>query len=355
MVDLHIATACAGIRKDQHVAKHGIPFHLLQHVVPFTVRGFPSYFRLDVMTKYAALRKSIADLLRTFQPDIIHVHGTEYGYGLAALDANVPTVVSLQGIISLIKQVEDNTFYRLQAPIERDVISRAKYFGSRTEWASEFIRELNPSATIYRMDEAVSPVFFENRARTNSNNILFVGSLMRRKGIEDAIEAMASVTRAVPTATLSVVGSGKESYLRLLQQKAEREGVGRNIQWLGSKTSEEIVALHVGSCLLVHPTLIDNSPNTVAEAMVSGLPVVATRVGGIPSMIEHERTGLLVEAWNPQQLAKAIIRLLTHREEAAQFAAKAKVVARDRHDPRIVAEKTVAVYKEILYREGKSG
>jgi glycosyltransferase involved in cell wall biosynthesis len=353
-IDLHIATACAGIREDQHVAKHGISYHLLRHVVPFTVRGFPPYFRLDVVTKYASLRRSVAKLLKTVEPEIVHVHGTEYGYGLAALESDVPAVVSIQGIISRIKQIEDNTFYRLQAPIERDVISRAKYFGSRTEWASEFISGLNPSATVYRMDEAVSPAFFEKRERTNSSNILFVGSLMKRKGIEDAIEAMALVVKAIPTATLSVVGGGKESYLQLLQQKADGLGISKNVLWLGGKTAKDVADLHARSCLLVHPSLIDNSPNTVAEAMVAGLPVVATRVGGVPSMIANEETGILIESHRPEELAEAILRILTDDGLRGRLSTKAKEVAYGRHFPSAVAQQTLSVYNDVLTKQKPS-
>ena len=90
------------------------------------------------------------------EPDLIHVHGTEDEYGLAALDVAVPSIVSIQGIVQLCGHVSPSVFFRLQTPIERGIIRKAKYFGSRTDWANKFIRSLNNTAKIYDLPEAVS-------------------------------------------------------------------------------------------------------------------------------------------------------------------------------------------------------
>ena len=131
-------------------------------------------------------------------------------------------------------------------------------------------------------------------------------------------------------------------------------GTGDHVEWLGSKTVEEIAALHGSSALLIHPSHVDNSPNSVAEAMVSGLSIVASNVGGIPSMIEHAVSGILVEPRNHRQLAEAVILLLHNEAERERLAKKAKEVAREQHLPPRVAEKTVSVYEDIIARETQS-
>ncbi len=85
--------------------------------------------------------------------------------------------------------------------------------------------------------------------------------------------------------------------------------------------------------------------------MASGLPVVASDVGGIPSMIEHGATGLLAEPGNHRQLAEAIIALLDDEAYRKRLAGRAKQVAFERHFPSQVAEKTLNVYREIMARE----
>jgi glycosyltransferase involved in cell wall biosynthesis len=350
-VDLQVITASSGILENQTVTKERITFHVIRHTFPFTARGFPAYMRLDVLTRYAFLRRQVRQILLRLQPDVIHVHGTEYGYGLAALEANTLTIVSIQGIVNLLARVSPSLFYRRQAPFELHVIRTAKYFGSRTAWADSFIRNLNDTATIYDLPEAVDPVFFRMAAAQTNPHILMVGSVLQRKGIEEALRAMSIVVAACPSAKLLVVGEGRPDYLEGLKQHTKSAGIKANVEWLGFKTAHEIAALHAVSAILIHPSYLDNSPNSVAEAMASGLPIIASNVGGIPSMIENGVTGLLVEPRNPRQLAEAIIALLQNEAERKRLARRAKEVACERHLPSKVAEKTLSVYKDIIAKE----
>jgi len=349
-IDLHVITASAGISENQSLAKHGITFHVIRNTFPFTLRGFPPYMRFDVLTRYARLRRQVRQVLLKLQPDLIHVHGTEYGYGLAALETNAPTIVSIQGIVNFLARFSPSIFFRFQAPIELHVIRTAKYFGSRTAWANSFIRNLNHTATIYDLPEAVDPVFFKEAAEPSNPNILMVGSVEQRKGIEEALRAMSIVVAACPSAKLFVVGEGEPDYLEELKQRTKSAGIEANVDWMGFKSAKEVAALHAVSAILIHPTHLDNSPNSVAEAMASGLPVIASNVGGIPSMIENGASGLLVEPRNPRQLAEAITALLYNEAYRKQLAGRAKQLALERHLPSQVAEKTLNAYRDMIAR-----
>jgi glycosyltransferase involved in cell wall biosynthesis len=322
-LDLHIITAAPGIRENQKISKFGMTFHVIRSTFPFTTRGFPEYIPLNVMTRYSALRKQVRNVILSLEPDLIHVHGTEDGYGLAALDVAAPSITSIQGIVQLCGRASPSVFFRLQTPIERYIIRKAKYLGSRTEWANKFIRTLNSTAKIYDLPEAVNEVFFKQRVQESTHNILIVGSVLQRKGLEEALDAMSLIAAKCPSAKLLVVGDGPPRYLEVLKERVRSVGTGNYVEWLGSKTPEEIAALHGSSALLIHPSHIDNSPNSVAEAMASGLAVIASDVGGIPSMIEHGVTGVLVEPRNYHQLAEAVISLLQNKAERARLAKKA--------------------------------
>jgi glycosyltransferase involved in cell wall biosynthesis len=350
-IDLHIITASSGIFENQTVSKDGITFHVIRHTFPFTVRGFPEYMRLDLVTRYARLRRQIKQILVKLQPHLIHVHGTESGYGLAALETNVPTIVSIQGIINSLVRVSPSLSFRLQAPIELNVIRKAKYFGTRTAWASSFIRDLNNTAIIYYLPEAIDHLFFKTSAQHSNPNILIVGSVMQRKGIEDALRAMSIVVAACPSAKLLVVGEGRPDYLEELKKRTRSAGIEANVEWLGFKDAEKVAALHAKAAILIHPSHMDNSPNSVAEAMASGVPVIASDVGGIPSMIENGATGLLIQPENHHQLAEAIMLLLQDEAERKRLASRAKQVALQRHLPSEVAQKTMDVYKDIVAKE----
>lgn len=350
-IDLHVVTATSGISKSQTISRDGITFHVIRHTFPFTTRGFPPYLRLDLLTRYARLRRRITETLISLQPDLVHVHGTEFGYGLTALDCKVPTIISIQGVVNHLARISPTLAFRLQAPIETRVIREAKYFGSRTDWANQFIRTLNPAAIIYDLPEAMHPLFFGHRSEHSNPQLLFVGSVEQRKGIADLLKAMPIVAAECPGITLAVVGGGSKNYSASLKQRARDLGVEANIRWLGSKTTAEVAALHANSMILVHPSHLDNSPNSVAEAMASGLPVIATNVGGIPSMIENGITGLLTPARDYRQLAQAILFLLHNEPERKRMASRAREIALQRHLPSSVAEKTMRIYQDMIARE----
>jgi glycosyltransferase involved in cell wall biosynthesis len=355
-VDLHVITASSAVGRNETVRRNGVTFHVVRHAFPYTCRGFPPYLRLDLWSRYAYLRRQTTRLLKRLQPDLIHVHGTEYGYGLVALDTGLPTIVTMQGIVSRLMQGSPTTANWLQAPIERYVIRNISYFGTRTAWATEFIRSLNKTATVYDLPEAVGEVFFKTAGGSlGQKNILMVGLVHRPKGIEDALEAMRIVLAACPGARLVVVGAGIQKYLGELQRRAEVIGVNGSIDWLGFKTAAEIADLHAQSALLVHPSHLDNSPNSVAEAMASGLPVIASNVGGIPSMIEHNRTGILVAPRSHRELANAMIGLLRSKPDRERLAGAAREVALARHRPAYVAERTLHVYQDIHAKERSGG
>jgi glycosyltransferase involved in cell wall biosynthesis len=353
-IDLHIVAASAAVSANQTVRRNGIEFSVVRHAVPFTCRGFSRHLRLDLWSRYAYLRWQLRRVVQRLQPDVIHVHGTEYGYGLAALDTGVPTIVSIQGIVSLLAQMSPTSAFRLQALIEQRVIANTPYVGCRTEWAADFVRDVNPAATVYQMNEAINDVFFRNSGEpAGTQRIVMVGEIVRRKGVEEAIEAMPLVVSAFPSATLAIVGpGGSESYVDGLKERTRSLGIDANVEWLGFRPASEIAALHAGAVLLIHPSHIDNSPNAVAEAMASGLAVIASKVGGIPSMIEHDVTGLLVEPRSHIHLAEAIIALLRDEPKRRRLAGNARKVALERHLPANTAEQTMRVYRDIIAREG---
>jgi glycosyltransferase involved in cell wall biosynthesis len=112
-----------------------------------------------------------------------------------------------------------------------------------------------------------------------------------------------------------------------------------------------IARLLEGTSVFVLPSLIENSPNSVAEAMCAGLPVVATNVGGIPSMVDDGVTGILVPPRDVGALSSAVIRLLEDRPLRQKIGAAAKERGRRLHAPGVVAQQSVETYREILELE----
>ena len=348
-IQLHIVAEYPGVWGGRTVVRNGITFHICRHAFPMTLRGFPSYLPLDTVTRYIGVRRSIRAVLNEISPDLVHVHGMENGYGLAALDAGFPFVISVQGIIARYIEVEHSLFYRLHRPVETEIVRRSRFFGTRTSWATDFVKEINPSAVCVDMPEAMHPCFFASKgADPSAQRILFVGNIGRRKGVEVLIRSLPTVLAQKPEVRLTIVGTGKREYITRIKRQARALGVDTCIEWKGSKTSEDVARLHAMSSVLALPTLMDNSPNALAEGLVSGLPVVASCVGGIPSMVDNNKTAILVEPGDPMDLAQGLIRLLEDRALAAAIAQNARRAASVRYEPSIVAARTAEAYREVL-------
>ncbi len=125
---------------------------------------------------------------------------------------------------------------------------------------------------------------------------------------EGAIRAFALLRSTYPQARLTLTGTGPE--LGRLQQVAKEKGLADAVHFAGRLDSSQMADLYRSAQLMWNPSLVDNMPNSVLEAMASGVPVVSTNVGGVPFMLSHGRTGMLVEPNDPRALADAAGRVM---------------------------------------------
>jgi len=124
-----------------------------------------------------------------------------------------------------------------------------------------------------------------------------------------AIRALAIVRERVPQAHLILAGIGPEE--ARLKRLAESLNVGNSVRFTGRVETAQMPALYRSVRVSLNPSLVDNMPNSVLEALAVGVPVVSTRVGGVPYIVEHEKTALLVEPGAVASMAEAIVRILT--------------------------------------------
>jgi glycosyltransferase involved in cell wall biosynthesis len=348
-VELHLVTESTRVSSTQCAQKGRIVFHVVKTGIPFLNRGFPPWLPLDILSGF---RANVVRLLKEVQaigPDVVHAHGTEAAYALTAVRTRLPCLISIQGIITEYFKTDPCLRSRIVRHYEQDCVRRARYFTCRTGFDTQFIRSLNPGARIFTIHEAMNPVYFQNEWRVRDvDRLLYVGSLEARKGLDVLLAALKLVLKTKPTTVLTVIGGGDQAPYR---QLCERLQISGNVQFLGFQSAEQIAQHHLESQMFVLPSGNENSPNTLAEAMVSGLPVIASAVGGIPSMVEHGQSGWLVPPRNPAELANAILQLLNDPEQRACLGRAARQRARDRHLPEHVAAQTAEAYQEILKLE----
>ena len=139
--------------------------------------------------------------------------------------------------------------------------------------------------------------------------------------IPTALRAFALVRNALPDVRMTVAGSGPErAALELLSREL---GIEKDVMFCGTRDRDEMAALYRSATVVLNPSRVDNMPNSVLEAMASGVPVVSTNVGGVPFILRDDVTGLMVPAGDPQAMADAVLRLLGNPEIASRIAAAA--------------------------------
>jgi len=348
-IELHIITETAWVSKDYRFYHNRIFFHILRnpYSVPFLRRGFPSRLHLDTYTRYFLNFLNLSGEIKRVNPDIIHVHGTESQYAYCASRiSSRPVLISMQGICGFLKDGIPGMQYREQ--FEVDAIKNSKYFVSRAKISDEYIMGINHHAKLFKIDDICDDMFFDVSRAPQPARLLFAGSVLESKGIEDLLASFAMLRKDFREIKLRIAGHCDESYKNVLKEKYVDYSAGDGISFLGQIDRDAILREYSRADLFVFPSHFETSPNVIMEAMSAGLPIVATKAGGIPDMINDGKTGILVNINAPVQIAEKVKHLLENPELKSRLANAAREFAGQRFREEIVVRKTMGAYKNIL-------
>src|SRR5215208_6471493 len=200
---------------------------------------------------------------------------------------------------------------------------------------------------IHLIPPGVNPSLFEGPfedpfAGIRRPRVLFVGRLAPQKGVSTLVEAAGLLKD--PSAQVLLVGDGPER--KALERDADRLGVGDRLHFVGFLAHERLPAVLSYADLLVLPSLYEELGTVLLEAMWAGLPIVASRTGGIPDVIEDGVNGMLVPPGEPEALARAIDRLLADRDLARQLSEGAQKRVKD-YNWEMLAERILAAYRGV--------
>ena len=178
------------------------------------------------------------------------------------------------------------------------------------------------------------------------------------KGFHYLLEAFSEVLKTYPDATLAVPGRSflsdgaqarlrRGSYEKYLETLAKQWNLTDKIEFLGDLSGEEMKTAYVSANVFVLPSTIENSPNSLGEAMLLGVPCVASDVGGVSSLMCHGSEGRIYQSTAPYMLAYHIQTLFAMGPEAASLGQAARAHAQVTHDPERNLETLLAIYEEI--------
>ncbi len=349
--------------------------------IPRSVSGFG--LKSVVKSLFRSVRRAretsnFSDALATFDPDLIHVHGSEGALSFVNEAEGITIILSIQGIVSvtreyafvglrgrdLLRYLMDSSpvtgrgpgfsylRLRIRAKDEIRTFRRCMFFIGRTGWDRAVQRVLNPQAEYFHCEELLRIPFRDAlwKGPSSSPTIFCISSGDSRKGLLlllDSLSLLPALGRK--GITLRVAGPIKGSPLwPIVRNRVQRNHLDDQVQFLGGIGPEEVAAEMVKASVFVQPSYIENSSNSVCEAMAVGVPVIAAHVGGIPSLLTHGSEGLLFSPGDRFSLAEMISRVFADPELATELARRARAIAGERHDPESAAAKLASIYSEVI-------
>lgn len=325
-------------------------------VKKLTVRGVSCYgFQEDLGTPEIYkedLEEQFREIFRDFNPDMIHIFGTEFPHALAAAKAfgrPEKTLTGIQGLCGEIakvymaglpeqvqRQVSFRDFVRkdslrrqqqkfvLRGENEAEVIRLSGHITGRTRFDREGTARIHPEAVYHSMNETMRSSFYTGAWKVENcqKHSIFLGQGdYPLKGFHFVLEAMPLLLKKFPDARLYVAGNNiigygtiKEkikisAYGRYLRKLLGKNKLGDRVVMLGRLSQQEMKEQFLKSSVFVCASVLENSPNTIGEAMLLGVPVAASAAGGIPDMLIDGQEGLLFQTGNARALAEAVERI----------------------------------------------
>ena len=377
---LAVATVYAGTHPQRHEVDG-----VIYYVLPLHGKDVRRYHRhLEPLWK---------DIVADFHPDLTHLHGTEFPHGQALTKAcpEVKAVVSVQGLVSVIDRyylggmrfgdiLRNITFrdvirwdnlwqsqwsFTLRGRVERETIRRVHHVIGRTSWDRAHVWAINPTATYHFCNETLREAFYTQHPwryeDCEKHSIFLSQAHYPVKGLHKVLEALPFVLREYPDTKVYVAGgdirgtrSWKErvkrsGYGSFILQLIQRLNLEEQIVFTGALDEFKMCERYLRSNLFICPSSIENSPNSLGEAQLLGVPCLAAYVGGVSDMIPNEACGTMYRFEEVEMLAYQICAWF---ERSKTFGnTEMRRVARERHDPSLNSMRLLEIYREIKAKE----
>lgn len=325
----------------------------------------------------------------SFKPDIVHIHGTEFPYGLSYIKASgaEKCVVSIQGLTSvytryflgslskaeinsntsLYDKIRKNTLYDQQLQMENRGKTEIEYIQTveniigRTDWDKDHIWAINPNAKYHFCNETLRDGFYTrswNYEQCEKHSIFLSQGMVPLKGIHQAIKALPLILRSYPDTKIYIGGkniiqcnSFREKltmgpYARYISNLITKYGLVDKVIFLGGLNEEQMIERYLKSNIFLCPSSIENSPNSLGEAQILGVPVISAYCGGVPNMVENDKTGYLYRYEEIESLARIICDIFDN-ESNEELSQNEKEAGHKRHSIHTNGETLKEIYYSI--------
>lgn len=367
----------------------------------------------------AELETRLGRIMDRVAPDVVHCFGTEYPHTLAACRAfprKDRILIGIQGLCTVYanayfadlpgKVIRSETLrdvlkkdsivrqrdkFVRRGMMEMEAISLAGNITGRTAWDRYYTDRWNPRANYYAMNETLRENFYEGRWEEGAcipRSIFLSQGDYPIKGLHYLLLALPAIQARYPQTRVYVAGNSIvkqgtlkdrlkiSAYGKYLLGLIRREGMEDSVVFLGPLNAEEMKERYLRSHLFVCCSAIENSPNSLGEAMLLGMPCVSADVGGIPSIFRGGEDGILYEGFrsadnpfdnicdsniseeeklerNAGRLANAVIEMWENEEKRERYGANARNHAKKTHDREANYQRMTEIYAKIMEGKGE--
>ena len=338
------------------------------------------------------LESRFKEIYEDFKPDIVHIFGTEYPHTLGAVKAienKDKVLISLQGIcdkcaehyldflpksainhltlrdvlkVDTLKKQKKHFMDR--AENEKKALKEAMNVTGRTEFDREYSKEVNKDARYFYLGETLRNVFYTgdvwNEENIDKHVIYFSQGNYPIKGLHVMLEALNEVVKVYPDTVLKVGGdviTGGTlkknlligAYGSYIKKYIKKNNLGGNVEFTGNIPADRVKENLLSSSVFVSASVIENSPNSVGEAMILGVPVISSYVGGVPSIMMKDVDGRFFDSGDKDMLAGEITDLFKKKDlgHVKDMIVNARNRAANDHNSQTNYETLLDIYKEI--------
>lgn len=341
-------------------------------------------------------------LMEEIKPDVFHIFGTETDVASIAFQTVQPekTVISIQGLVSIIAKhmgngipeqyyksnfwkrigknifngsiIEDNEV-RLTKKGEMEIalIKRAHHIIGRTTWDKACIDQINMNANYYSCNEILRAPFYYNKWNVDEcqrHTIFLSQSASPIKGLHQVIKALPLILKQFPDTQVYIAGEplsdfpkrnnlkqliveyfcGYQGYIEKLVRESS---VSEHIHFLNYLDEEKMVEQYLKANVFVLPSSIENSPNSLGEAMLLGVPCIAACVGGVQDMLYEPEEGFIYPFDEPYMLAWYVCKIFESDELAKKISRNARCHAVKTHERDNNTKNLIEIYTRILEKK----
>jgi glycosyltransferase involved in cell wall biosynthesis len=383
-IDLHIAFPQIGIKKMKTGTVGKIHYYAFSQ--PRLLGFLPVEDQVHV-SKY--MTEHLREIFSMVSPDILHIFGTEYPHSLVAAEVfNKPekTIVNIQGLPSfywmhfnngipyselkrftlsniargnLIQQAEK---MKSRGMTEISTIKKVGHVIGRTDWDEACTKEINPNVQYHFCNESLRDSFYFGNwdyQKCEKHSIFMSQAATPIKGLHFMLQAMPEILREYPDAHLYVAGNDLtktdtiynklkiSSFAKYIKKLITKYGLENKVTFTGSLSEEEMKLRFLKSNVFVSPSTIENSPNSLGEAMILGIPCISSDVGGVKNLLKHEEEGYVYQTDAPYMLAYYVKKMFILGRDADKFGVKAQAHAKETHSREQNLKALLDIYQSV--------